>query len=47
MKSKCLFILLLPLLLFGACKDMPCYTADEATMVAKNLSPECVVKKCG
>jgi len=47
MKRKYLFILLLPLLLLGACKDMPRYTADEATMVARNLSPECVVKKCG
>ena len=47
MKRKYLFILLLPLLLLGACKDMPRSTADEATMAAKNLSPECVAENCG
>lgn len=43
MKFAYLFILLLPLLLFGACKDAPRYAADELILMAKSLSPECSV----
>jgi hypothetical protein len=39
MRFVCLLFLLVPLLLCGACKDTPRYTADQVIMVAKSYSP--------
>jgi len=39
MKFMYLLFLLVPLLLCGACKDTPRYTADQVIIVAKSYSP--------
>lgn len=41
MKHMYLPVLLVPVLLLGACKDVPRYEADEVIMVAKSLSHDC------
>ena len=41
MKSIYLLFLLVPLLLLGACKDMPRYEADSVITEARERSPDC------
>ena len=46
-RSLYLLIFLCPLLLLGACKDVPRYTIDDVIEAARKYSPECMPRVSG